>query len=262
MHELGHGTVFLTRALNAFFDRVFGFLGWINFHMFEASHARHHRYTLHPPDDLEVVLPMKIMVKQFFQSAFINFGSFWWHLKNTVRIARGRFEGEWEQKLFPASDPRGRRRPVRWARFLLIGHGMIIAMAALTGQWLLPLLITFAPFYGGWLFFLCNNTPHIGLQDNVGDFRLCCRTFTLNPVAQFLYWHMNYHIEHHMYAAVPCYRLGRLHRAIRHDLPPTPRGIAATWKKIAAIQERQKTDPDFQYVPPLPKTTVAPNDGR
>ena len=41
-------------------------------------------------------------------------------------------------------------------------------------------------------------------------------------VVRFLYWHMNYHIEHHMYAAVPCYRLGRLHRAIRHELPPLP----------------------------------------
>jgi fatty acid desaturase len=30
-----------------------------------------------------------------------------------------------------------------------------------------------------------------------------------------------------MYAAVPCYRLGKLHKLIRHDLPPSPRGLPA-----------------------------------
>ena len=61
-----------------------------------------------------------------------------------------------------------------------------------------PVLITLAPFYGGGLQWLCNNTQHIGLQDDVPDFRLCCRTVILNPVVSFLYWRMNYHTEHHM----------------------------------------------------------------
>ena len=37
VHELGHGTVFKTKALNAFFVRVFAFSGWINFEMFNAE---------------------------------------------------------------------------------------------------------------------------------------------------------------------------------------------------------------------------------
>jgi fatty acid desaturase len=117
---------------------------------------------------------------------------------------------------------------------------------------LVPVLTSLTPLYGSWLFFLCNNTQHIGLQDNVNDFRLSCRTFTVNPIVQFLYWHMNYHIEHHMYAAVPCYNLGQLHRAIKHELPPTPDGLVATWKEIAAIQKLQDENPDYQYVAPLP----------
>lgn len=91
-----------------------------------------------------------------------------------------------------------------------------------------------------------------GLQDYVPDFRLCCRTFLVNPVVRFLYWHMNFHIEHHMYAAVPCYRLGKLHRLIRHDLAPCPRGLLATWRQIAAIQETQTHDPQYQYAAPCP----------
>lgn len=252
VHELGHGTVFRTRWLNRFFCHLLAFLGWINHEAFQASHARHHRYTLHPPDDLEVVLPIRIMVRHFFKTGFLNPAGAWQTLKNTIRVARGRFQGPWEETLYPADQPELRRPPVRWARILLAGHALIAVVSFSLGWWLLPVVITLAPFYGGWLFFLCNNTQHIGLQDNVPDFRLCCRTFTLNPVLCFLYWHMNYHTEHHMYAAVPCYRLGRLHRLIRHDLPPCPHGLVAVWREIAAIQARQDEDPAYQHAPPLP----------
>ncbi len=256
VHELGHGTVFRTKFLNACFVRIFAFLGWINFEKFNPSHARHHRYTLHAPDDLEVVLPLKVMVRDFFLKGFINFQAIAPTLRDTLRIARGKFQGEWELTLFPEGTSE-RRATIRWARRLLIGHGLILVLSLSFHLWLLPVIVTLAPFYGGWLFFLCNNTQHIGLQDDVPDFRLCCRTFTLHPLVQFLYWHMNYHTEHHMYAAVPCYRLGRLHRLIKHDLPRCPHGLLATWQEIAAIQAIQKSDPTYQHVAPLPTGDIA-----
>jgi len=253
IHELCHGTVFKTPFLNAVFVRIFGFFGWnYNFEMFWASHQRHHRYTLHPPDDLEVVLPMRLVAKHFLLQGFVDPVLAWKTFKTTWRIACGRMEGEWELTLYPDSDPEARKAAVLWARVLLIGHGLILAFSIYKKLWLLPVLTTLTPFYGSWLFFLCNNTQHIGLQDNVPDFRLCCRTITLNPLLQFLYWHMNYHTEHHMYAAVPCYRLGRLHRLIKDDLPPCPRGLVATWKEIAEIQRKQEADPAYQYAAPLP----------
>jgi fatty acid desaturase len=257
VHELGHGTVFRTKWLNALFVRVLSFFGWINFEMFTTSHVRHHQYTLHPPEDLEVVLPLHVLVKHFFTQGFVNPPAVYNTIKDTIRIARGKFKGEWENRLFPASDPVKQSYPIHWARTLLIGHGLILIVSIYFHLWLLPVLTTFAPFFGGWLFFVCNNTQHIGLQDKVPDFRLCCRTFTLNPVVRFLYWQMNYHTEHHMYAAVPCYKLGKLHRLIKHDLPPCPHGIIATWREIAAIQAIQKTDPTYQHVAAVPKRQTA-----
>ena len=251
VHELGHGTVFKTKSLNAFFVRVFSFIGWVNFEMFNTSHARHHRYTLHQPDDLEVVLPIKVILRQIFWYGIVNPKGIFWGVTGTLRIARARFSGEWELKLFPVGSPE-RIAAVNWARAMLAGHGLIIAFSIYFHLWLLPVLTTFNGCYGGWLQGLCNNTQHIGLQDDVPDFRLCCRTFTLNPFVQFLYWHMNYHIEHHMYAAVPCYRLGRLHRLIKHDLPPCPHGIIATWQEIGAIQKIQETNPEYQHVALVP----------
>ena len=253
VHELGHGTVFHTKWLNSFFCHVFAFFGWINHETFQSSHIRHHRYTLHPPDDLEVVLPVKLVFWHVLKTGIFNPQAIIWNMKSTFRIALGKFEGEWELTLYPESDPESRKVPVRWARCMILGHGLIIVASIATGQWILPIMLTFGyQIYGSWLFFLCNNTQHVGLKDNVSDFRLCCRTFTLNPVFRFLYWHMNYHIEHHMYAAVPCYNLGKLHKMIEHELPPTPRGLLGVWREINAILKKQEADPTYQHEARLP----------
>jgi fatty acid desaturase len=142
---------------------------------------------------------------------------------------------------------------------MILGHASILAASIATDQWILPIMLTFGyQCYGSWLFFLCNNTQHVGLKDNVSDFRLCCRTFTLNPVVRFLYWQMNYHIEHHMYAAVPCYNLGKLHKMIRHELPPTPNGLVGVWREINAILKKQETDTTYQHEAQLPTASRLP----
>jgi fatty acid desaturase len=251
-HELCHGTVFKSKSLNSFFLYLFSFLGWYNPVFFWASHQEHHKYTLHPPDDLEVVLPVQLTLSSFLKSAVVNPWGFWGRLKGVIRLSQGRIEGEWETILFPETNPAQRRRLFTWARILLVGHTLLTVISLALGLWLIPVLITLAPFYGGWLLFLCNNTQHVGLQDNVPDFRLCTRTIILHPFVEFLYWHMNFHIEHHMYAAVPCYNLKQLHRAIAHDLPPSPVGLYATWREIIHILRQQQRDPAYQYVPPLP----------
>lgn len=261
VHETGHETVFKTKWLNAFFVHVFAFLGWINHRMFEASHVRHHRSTLHPPDDLEVVLPMKATLRDFLRGGIVNFNGPMYVVRLHSRVARGRFEGEWELKLFPDSNPEKRRWASRWSQALLIGHAAILVAALCAKLWLVPVLVTLAPFYGGWLQYLCNQTQHIGLQDNVTDYRLNARTFTLNPLLGFLYWHMNYHIEHHMYAGVPCYNLKKLHVLIEDDLPPTPHGLIATWWEITKILKRQAADPTYQYRAPVPREGGPVGDG-
>jgi fatty acid desaturase len=253
IHEFGHNTVFRTRIWNRVFLYIYGFLGWHPFVFFDASHQRHHRYTLHPPDDLEVVLPVKLMRRHFWEQGFINYKFFWWLLKAHWRYLNHRYEGDWEQALCaPAEQEQLRRAMTRWSATLFIGHGLIVLVSIWYGLWIVPVLVTLAPFYGGWLFFFCNNAQHTGMRDNVPDFRQCCRTITLNPVVEFLYWHMNYHTEHHMYAAVPCYNLKRLHAAILHDLPPCPHGLRATWRQIGDILRRQEADPTYQYHAPLP----------
>ena len=253
-HELVHESVFSTRWLNRFFLRIFSFLGWYNHHLFWASHTEHHKYALHPPDDQEVVLPQKIDLKKLWKTSIINYRYPDSLLRSKFRSFTGYLDmgNPWIASLFPGTDPERRRAYVNWERAVLIGHLLIAGVSLAFGYWIVLLVITFPKMFGAWLQFLCNAVQHVGLQDNVPDFRLCSRTIYLNPVLQFLYWHMNYHIEHHMYAAVPCYKLGRLHKLIKHEMPYSPRGLHETWKHIAKILDRQEHDTNYQYVAELP----------
>ncbi len=252
-HELVHGTVFRTQWLNGFFLRIFSFLGWYNHHSFWASHTEHHKYTLHPPDDLEVVLPQKFDTVGLWKWGIVNVRYPYHQLRARLKTFVGRLPSDrWFTMLFPDSDPQRQRAFLNWERTLLVGHLGIAGVSLAYGLWVVPLVITFPIMFGAWLQSLCNSAQHIGLSDNVTDFRLCCRTIYLNPVLQFMYWHMNYHTEHHMFAAVPCYRLGRLHRLIKSEMPYCPDGLVDTWTRINEIQRTQAANPGYHYVPDLP----------
>ena len=250
VHELIHGTVFKTRWLNDRFAQILAFLGWINHYGFKASHMEHHKFTLHHPHDREVVLPIRFTLKGILNGALANPISLFHVFKGTARVACGGYDNDWTRQV--VTQNKRERIYHNWARFLMLGHVSMAVVSIIYGYWIIPVLISATPTYGRLLFRLCNETQHVGLQERVTDFRLNCRTIYLNPVVQFLYWHMNYHIEHHMYASVPCYNLGKLHRRIQSQLPEIPNGLADTWFQIIGILWRQSKEPDYQYVPELP----------
>jgi fatty acid desaturase len=259
-HELVHDSVFKTKVPNRVFLWVHSFLGWYNHIHFWASHTEHHKYTLHQPDDLEVVLPRTYSRMGFLSVALIDPVECANRILATIRLSFGKLSGEWEHHLFNDVYPQRRQALFNWSRILLLGHAAIIGISIWQEMWWLPVVVTLAPFYGRGIQFLCNYTQHTGLKDDEPDYRLCCRTIYLNPFFQFLYWHMNYHTEHHMYAAVPCYNLGKLHRLIKDDLPHCPNGLYETWTQIGRIIERQKVEPDYQYVPELPPRKEEPGE--
>merc|ERR1712176_668642 len=97
------------------------------------------------------------------------------------------------------------------------------------------------------------HTQHCVLPQSVPDFRISTRSLTLDPISEFLYWHMNWHIEHHMFAAVPCYNLKQVHDEVAHDMPE-PRTLWGAWKEMRDIWHQQQLDPSYEFYVPLPKT--------
>ena len=72
------------------------------------------------------------------------------------------------------------------------------------------------------------------------------------------YWYMNFHTEHHMYAAVPCYNLGKLSREIADDMP-APRTLSQAWREMLDTYRRQQIDPSYQFDTPVPDHNSAQN---
>ncbi|OPZ07498.1 MAG: Rubredoxin-NAD(+) reductase [candidate division BRC1 bacterium ADurb.BinA292] len=251
-HELSHERVFRTGWLNRLFLNVVCFLTWDNPRLYMLSHNQHHKFTLHQPDDLEVVLPQKATLLKLILVNFLDLRVLGKRIVDNVGLALGRPRGTWYTQLIAGADAVTRRRVFNWSRLALLGHAAVLVVGALSGLWILPVVVALGRAYGGGLIMLMGLPQHIGLVDEVNDFRLSCRTYYLNPFLRFLYWRMNYHIEHHMYPAVPCYHLPRLHEAIKHELPHCPNGLIETWVQIADILIKQKYDPSYQFRARLP----------
>ena len=95
---------------------------------------------------------------------------------------------------------------------------------------------------------------HIGLADNVTDHRLNTRTVYINPISRWVYWNMNYHIEHHMFPMVPYYALPALHALIRDDLPPPSPSIWHAYKEVWPVLLKQLRYEDYYLRRELPPT--------
>ena len=262
-HELGHGTVFRTKSINRLFLRLYSIISWHNFHEYAMSHTYHHRYTLHPRGDREVLLPQHSKTGMLYFLQLFTFNIFGGPftsgcipiVKGTIQTAFGGFgtsvlQKEWSEALYSA-HPDERWHAIRWARMILFFHCGVVAVAVITQLWAVPLVLTFQQFTANWLKHFVGFPMHCGLRSNVPDFRKCVRSITLDPVSEFLYWHMNWHTEHHMYAGVPCYNLKKLHRLIAHDMP-IPRSLVGAWKEMKETWERQRVDPDYEFDTPVP----------
>lgn len=267
-HELGHGSVFRTKWLNKFFLYLFSLLSWWDPFDYASSHTYHHRYTLHPEGDREVLLPLEPSLRSTFmlqlftvnlltqQGRTFGKGGLISTIYFTILSALGRHGSpeipvtNWYEALH-ADQPEEHRKSMWWARLQLVFHSAILVISLATGQWVWPLLLTFFPFIGNWMVYFVGLPQHCGLQDNVNDFRKSVRSMTLPPIASFLYWRMEWHIEHHMYAGVPCYNLKKLHDEVAADMP-TPRTWVGAWQEMREVWRRQKADPGYQFDTPLP----------
>ncbi len=276
-HELGHGTVFKTKKLNKIFMYLFSLIGWWDPFDYASSHTYHHRYTLHPEGDRENLLPLEpslastFMLQLFTVNLLTQRGRTFGKggLISTVFVTVLGAVGlvgsedipinEWLKALH-TDQPAQHRKSILWSRILLLFHGSVLVVAVVTGLWVLPLIFSVSVFIANWLSYFVGLTQHCGLREDTPDFRKNTRSIKLNPLFSFLYWRMNWHIEHHMYAGVPCYNLSKLYREIAHDMPE-PRTLRGAWQEMRETWKRQKTNPDYQFDTPLPPTAKAERQG-
>jgi MocE subfamily Rieske [2Fe-2S] domain protein len=255
-HEAGHGTAFKTDWMNRVVYEIGSFMVLRESVLWRWSHIRHHSDTIVVGRDPEIQVPRPPDIPGLFVSLFaINI--YRTYFPSLFRHAAGRLTAA-EKTFVPASD---RRRVYRHARIIVGIYAAVVAAAIILHSWLPILLIILPHFFGTWLMIVHNTPQHAGLAENVLDHRLNCRTVYMNPISRFIYWNMNYHLEHHMYPLVPYHHLPRLHELVRDDCPPPYPSIASAWREIIPTILRQTKDPAYhvkrRLPPPSPTRAAA-----
>jgi fatty acid desaturase len=224
------------------------------------SHTRHHTDTLIVGRDpeIQVMRPARLatLLANFFGLVDAPVA-----LRDMVVHASGRLRAE-EATFVPESE---RAKVYRTARIWLLVYAAAIAACVVSGS-LLPLMFIGGPrIYGTFMHVVYGLTQHAGMGENVLDHRLNTRTVTMCRINRFIYWNMNYHVEHHMFPMVPYHRLPELHEEIKHDLAPPYPGLWAAYQEIVPAVLRQLKDQTYYVRRELPES-AAPfhprNDGR
>jgi fatty acid desaturase len=211
------------------------------------SHARHHTDTIivgrdrevaamRPPDLLKLIVNV-VGLRDAYDTVL-----------SVLRHAAGRLTAE-ELTFIPDSE---RGRVYREARAWLLVYAAVVALAVAVGS-LLPLMYVGLPtLYGRWLATVLGVSQHAGLAEDVLDHRLNARTIHMNPVFRFLYWNMNYHVEHHMFPMVPYHALPALHAEVVRDMPRPYPSLLAAYREIVPTLWRQLREPDHYARRDLP----------
>ena len=239
-HECGHGTAFKTRWMNDVVYHIACFMILREPTVWRWSHTRHHTDTIIVGRDPEIASQRPPSIGSHLLNLFqLKSGPV--AIRKLFIHATGRLTAE-EATFVPEME--------RWkvyvvARIYLALFALVIAACFWTGSILPAMFVGLPTFYGNFMTVFFGLTQHAGLAEDVLDHRLNSRTVYMNPLFRFLYWNMNYHVEHHMFPMVPYHALPALHEAIKADCPtPYPSTLAA-YREIIPALLRQRHDPTY-----------------
>ena len=252
-HEGGHGTAFKTAWMNDAVYHVACFMIMREPAVWRWSHTRHHTDTIIVGRDPEIAVMRPTVILKVI-GMFFAIPQTIAAIKKMLLHVSGRLDAE-EATYIPEME---RARVYLVARIWLAVHLTVIATAIYAGSILPMLLVGPLPtMYGAWLHIVTGLTQHAGLAEDVLDHRLNSRTVYMNPLMRFLYWNMNYHIEHHMFPMVPYHALPALHEEVKAWCPPPYPSIYAAYLEIIPALLRQVREPGWCIERKLPEGVAA-----
>jgi fatty acid desaturase len=246
-HECVHGTAFKTDWMNDAVYLIACVMMLREPTVWRWSHARHHTDTLIVGRDPEIAHPRPTNVLGVALDLFaLRHAAI--TLYKLVLHSGGRLTAE-ERTFIPQPE---HHRVYVAARVGLVLLATFAGTCFAIGSVLPALFIGLPTLYGAGFGVFFSSTQHAGLAEDVLDHRLNTRTVYMNRVFRFLYWNMNYHMEHHFFPMVPFHALPRLHAATKAYCPPPYRSCWAAYREIIPALARQRTDPSWFVLRPLP----------
>jgi fatty acid desaturase len=239
-HECAHGTAFRTRWLN---EAVFSItsLIFIEEPLYRRyAHAGHHTHTWFNALDPQKPYGNPLTLMRYLSNT-LGLTFYVDAARQLMRHSAGRFT-KTEREYIPPSEIHKvsfNSRVMAACYLALLVYGI-----ALQSPW--PFLLYFIPrFLGGCIVTLYVNTQHMCMAEDIYDHRLTTRSINCSLPERLLYWNMNYHIEHHLYPAVPFHALPALNQRIKDQLPPPLSSVVAANVDILRAVSRQRKEPQF-----------------
>ena len=196
MHDAAHGLLFADRRLNDWVGSwMLAYPVAASLPLYRPYHLTHHRHTQQAEDpDLGLSAPFPISRK-----------SLW---RKILRDLTGQTAFQRRREQF--------RRGLA-VRGGLIANAVLFVLLAVAGYWWLYPVLWLLPL-ATWYQLVTrirNIAEHAVVPDNDDPLRNT-RTTLANPVERLFiapYW-VNYHLEHHLFMFVPCWRLPAAHRLL------------------------------------------------
>jgi fatty acid desaturase len=241
-HEYFHSTPFKNRKLNRALFRLFSCITWNNWAWFEVSHWIHHKRTL-LVDDPEGPPAQSLRLKSLFWMCTVNLPLFCRRFKVIVLNLFGKVPTANRIILEELSKSNTLRRKLQvGALSVLVVHASILFLFFTKHPY-----TTLAFIFSTFTFQVVNRVleicQHFGRSRDTNDYRTNTRTLILGRVLSFLYSNMNYHQEHHMFPAVPYYRLPNLHKQLleSNDIQQPHRGLVEGFRIAATSPNKYAT---------------------
>jgi fatty acid desaturase len=252
-HECGHRTAFKTRKLNDFFYYIASYLNNFEPIRWRWSHSLHHSYTASvDPHDFEV--DESIFSNHNLFSFLIRFipGSYFLILHRSLHLEIVKHALGVETRVMKECIPEEKKPScILSSKIFVILWISIILFSFLVNSFL-PIFLLLIPKFFISLNIVWGLTQHMGLKEDTKDHRESTRSVRLNPIFSFIYWKMEYHIEHHMFPMIPSYNLPKLYEVIKDQLPK-PQSLFEAYKEIIPAVIKKSKDPKYFIPVKVPK---------
>jgi len=202
MHEGSHGLLFKSLKVNDFVSQwLCAFPVFADTRPYRPYHMTHHRRTQQPDDpDLGLSKPFPVtrasLVRKLIRDITGQTG-----FQQRVHQVRAALKHGFRDKL---GGP-------------LTANALLAAGLTAAGPWWLYPGLWLAPLLTSYMVVLRirNIAEHAVVPDNNDDFRNA-RTTYASPLMRLLLapYYVNFHVEHHLFPFVPCYRLPEVHQLL------------------------------------------------
>lgn len=208
VHECGHRTLFRTQSLNSWVgDWLLAAPTFNNQRAYMRGHVGHHRLAGTPDDpDLPNYQDYPISRARFRRKLWRDVSG-----RTGLRTLAGIGRGLRKYRSLPEENRAALRRG------LLTNLGLFAVLVAVGSPWLYGVWVAAFVFANPAISRIRQIAEHAAVPDRLSaDPRRNTRTLLAGPLARLVFCphQINYHLEHHLLASVPIYRLATLHRML------------------------------------------------